>query len=464
MPDSLKIVFIGAGSKTFASGLINDIVSSPDVAAANLHVQVWLVDIHADSLKRMHGYAARAAAHRKSTVEFIATTDRCQALPGADFVIVAVDARRMELWEQDFRVGMAFGFRHVLGENAGPGGLFHALRNLHIIMPICRDVELLCPEAVVFNFTNPESIMLTGITTLTKLRAFGLCHGFYALWESVKRLLGREPETLDIRTAGINHLFTFYKISDPTTGEDLIPEFKRKIAENIASFDNLTRFLFEKFGVLGYHHQGHTGEFIGYADELCLPLWNYGVETCPIPPQLDRAVTASDLYWATNENASRKELAAFLGNDHQGQRRFDAYIDGCRPLDNEFLKPSGELAIPIICDIVFDRHIRRPAVNLLNTGKYIPNLSEDGCIEIPAVFSRGGAVADQAPALPEGFAAMLRVQHSVHKLMVMAYQEKSRTLLLQALLTDPVTNSPSRAEKFMDYMLELQAAYLPAMK
>ena len=59
---------------------------------------------------------------------------------------------------------------------------------------------------------------------------------------------------------------------------------------------------------------------------------------------------------------------------------------------------------------------------------------------------------------------MLRVQHSVHKLMVMAYQEKSRSLLLQTLLTDPVTNSASKAEKFMDYMLKLQAPYLPEMR
>ena len=461
MQDKIKIVLIGAGSKTFASSVINDIVSNPDMA--DVKVQVALVDINADSLKRMHSYAERAAAYRKSRIEFIATTDRRQALPGADFVIVAVDARRLELWEQDFRVGTAFGFRHVFGENAGPGGLFHALRNLHIIMPICRDIEAICPEAVVFNFTNPEAIILTAILTLTKLRAFGLCHGFYALWQSVKRLLGREPETLDIRTAGINHLFTFYKICDPATGEDLIPEFKRKIGENIDSFDNLTRFLFEKFGVLGYHHQEHTGEFIGYADELCTPLWDFGIETCPIPPHLDRAVTTSDLYWARGKE-DRKAMSAFLADNNKGQWRFDAYIDGTRPLDEEFMKPSGELAIPIICDITFDRNIRRPAVNVLNTGRYIPNLSEDGCIEIPAVFCETGAVPDQAPPLPEGFAAILRTQHSVHKLMIMAYQEKSKSLLLQALLTDPVTNSPSRAEKFMDYMLQLQAPYLPEMR
>ncbi len=461
MRDKIKIVFIGAGSKTFASCMINDIVSNPDLAAVK--VQVWLVDINADSLKRMHDYAERAAAYRKSKVEFVTTTDRRQALPGADFVIVAVDTRRLELWEQDFRVGLAFGFRHVFGESAGPGGLFHALRNLHTVMPVCRDIEALCPEAFVFNFTNPEAIILTGILTLTKLRAFGLCHGFYALWQSVKRLLGREPETLDIRTAGINHLFTFYKISDPATGEDLIPEFKRKIAENIDSFDNLTRFLFEKFGVLGYHHQTHTGEFIGYADELCTPLWEFGIETCPIPPQLEQAITPSDIFWARWYDG-RKDMAAFLADSNKGQRRFDAYINGDRPLDDEFLKSTGELAIPCICDIAFDRHNRRPAVNVLNTGKYIPNLSEDGCIEIPAVFCGTGAVPDQAPPLPEGFATILRTQHSVHKLMIMAYQEKSKSLLLQALLTDPVTNSPSRAEKFMDYMLKLQAPYLPEMK
>ncbi len=55
-------------------------------------------------------------------------------------------------------------------------------------------------------------------------------------------------------------------------------------------------------------------------------------------------------------------------------------------------------------------------------------------------------------------------QHSIQKLIVQAYKEKSKRLLLQALLLDPVVESAIQAEKFLDYMLKLQAEYLPEFK
>ena len=83
--------------------------------------------------------------------------DKSQALPGADYVVVAVARKRYPLWEQDFRVPFAYGLQHTYGENGGPGAAFHALRNFQIVIPICRDVEEICPNAWVLNFTNPEA-------------------------------------------------------------------------------------------------------------------------------------------------------------------------------------------------------------------------------------------------------------------------------------------------------------------
>ena len=176
MKTQRKIVVIGAGSKEFSRGLIHDLVLDTTLSQA-VHLEVVLVDIHPQRLQTILDYARRCVEATGSSVKFTATTDREKALPDADFVLLSVAIGRMDLWEQDFRIPLSFGFRHVYGENGGPGAIFHALRNYKLIFPILQDIERLCPEAYLLNFTNPEARILKAILTLTNIRAIGLCHG-----------------------------------------------------------------------------------------------------------------------------------------------------------------------------------------------------------------------------------------------------------------------------------------------
>jgi alpha-galactosidase/6-phospho-beta-glucosidase family protein len=50
---------------------------------------------------------------------------------------------------------------------------------------------------------------------------------------------------------------------------------------------------------------------------------------------------------------------------------------------------------------------------------------------------------------------------SIQRLITEAYRTRSKKLLLQALLLDPVVNSVIEAEKLLDEMLELQQEFLP---
>ncbi len=84
---------------------------------------------------------------------------------------------------------LSYGFRHIYGENGGPGAAFHTLRSIHLTMPIIRDVEQLCPEALVLNFTNPESRVCLAISQLTKVEAVGLCDGPIATLRKVGEVL-----------------------------------------------------------------------------------------------------------------------------------------------------------------------------------------------------------------------------------------------------------------------------------
>lgn len=66
--------------------------------------------------------------------------------------------------------------------------------------------------------------------------------------------------------------------------------------------------------------------------------------------------------------------------------------------------------------------------------------------------------------LPEAIAAMIRLQGSIHKILVEAYTEGSKTKLLQALLLDPTVDSYRRAVGLLEEMLKLQRHLLPEFK
>ncbi len=452
----IKVVVIGAGSREFSRRMINDLFLDEALKAA-VGIELVLVDIDKGRLESALAYAKLCAEYTKASHAKISMEmDRRKALEGADFVIVSVAVRRMELWEQDYRVPLSFGFKNVFGENGGPGAMFHALRNFKAILPVCENMEELCPDACLINFTNPEGRILSAILKLTKIKAFGFCHGFHSLHTTAARLLERPLEELDIRTAGLNHFFTYYKMADRKTGENLIPLFERKVSENIESFDAFTRHLFEKYGVMGLTSEDHTGEYVSYAHEFMPCRWAFGIESHKVFKGFSAGTDMAYLSWCHGFGDRLDDYRA----SGRGERN-EEYASGRRPLDSSYVKFSGELAVPVIGDIVLDRKTWRPAVNAVNSGSYISNLAKDACVELPAVVDASGLHPETVGELPEAFAALIQRQHSIQKILTQAYAERSKRLLLQALLIDPVVDSAKRAEEFLDYMLKLQADYLP---
>lgn len=95
---------------------------------------VVLVDTNAEALDLMTRFAQRLNQALDAGLTIEATTDRRQALPEADFVITSVAVDRMETWKKDFEIPLKHGVQ-VLGENGGPGGLSHTLRNVPLLSP-----------------------------------------------------------------------------------------------------------------------------------------------------------------------------------------------------------------------------------------------------------------------------------------------------------------------------------------
>ncbi len=428
-----RIVLIGAGSANFGMGTIADVLSSAPLARHD--VTLALVDIDAAALDKAARLAEMVRAYRGSQVRIEATPDRREALRGADFVITAVTRNRMPLWEQDFRVPLAYGFRHCLGENGGPGALFHALRNYEVVLPICRDVERLCPEALVLNFTNPESRILMAMCHLTAVRAVGLCHGVLMARTDAARWLGRDLADLDIVTGGLNHFFWILKIADRRTGEDLYPALRRAAAEHAPP---LVRKLTAIYDLLVFPSDDHVGEYLSFATEFTGIRWPYGQESRPAPQApAPAAPPAPPADWR------------------------EPYLAGAKPADERLARPGGEIVVDIIADILDDTGQWEPSVNVLNSGGYVENLPREAVVEVPAVVDAAGIHPQPVGPLPEALAAFCRTQVSIQRLLIEAYRQRSRRLLLQALLLDPCVDSVRRAEEMLDAMLDLQKDYLP---
>ncbi len=145
------IVLIGAGSSSFGLTTLHDLYAD----AVFQRATVWLVDLEPAPLERMAKLAGALEAATQRAISVRTTTDRTVALPGADAVVVSVEVDRDRRWQLDYEIPRRHGVEHVLGENAGPGGLAHALRTIPLVAAIARDVERLAPDALLVSFTNP---------------------------------------------------------------------------------------------------------------------------------------------------------------------------------------------------------------------------------------------------------------------------------------------------------------------
>jgi alpha-galactosidase len=419
-----KIVLIGAASGSFGPPMVADAVLTPEVRGARL----VLVDLDADRLTVVQKVAERLSEACGADLTIEATTDRRAALPGADFVIVSVAVRRFELWRQEFEIPLRHGIRQVLGENGGPGGLFHALRNIPLLLSIGRDVEELAPQALLINFTNPLSRICLALHRATRLRWVGLCHGIGMGVRSVARITGLDPDLIVPRAAGINHFTWMLTLTHRQTGEDLYPLLRQRHAVYDPSFQPLSRALFERIGLYPSPSDDHIGEYLPFAWEYC------GLE-------------GYDFAEAERRRAARwQELVAIA--------------EGRRPVDRREIRPSGELAFPIIAGILSNTPRYLDAVNLPNDG-HIANLPKGAIVEVPGVATADGVHGLAMGELPPAVVGWIQAQLAVQELVVEAALTGSRQVALQALLADPVVDSVRAAERVLDELLALERAYLP---
>ncbi len=447
MTVSTKIVLIGAGSAQFGFDMLGDLFQSP--ALSDCHVA--LHDINVDALERVHRAGREYIDSHDLRIELSATLLREEALVGADFCVIAIEAGdRFALWEQDQSVPRRFGFRQVFGENGGPGGLFHALRVVPPILEICTDIERICPDAWVFNYSNPMSRICTTVhRALPQLKFVGLCHEIASLYQHLPLILDTPIANLEFRAGGLNHFSVLVEASYRDSGKDAYPDVLAKAADYFESLPDLGsimkrlleaeagstlvsdsdwreavspwaergvfRVLLEKFHCLPITTDSHIGEYLQWAPEVA---------------------------------------------DHEAVLDFYTYYKKWTLRGNPEIKATrSERLVKIVEGILTDQRYEEAAVNLPNEG-LIPQLPDFIVVEVPAWIDRMGISGIRLDAMPRGFAGLLSNQVAVHDLVAQAIIEGSKDLVVQALLVDPVVDRVGAAEPLVEAMIGLQPEYL----
>lgn len=444
----IKVALIGAGSRSFGPSTVRDILLSKPLTEAGVHIA--LMDKVAEHLVDVERYTNALLDRLGVRAEVFATTDLERALDGASCVVSAIEVNRFLYWAQDFHIPRKYGFRQVFGENGGPGGLFHALRNMGPTVEIARTMEKLCPQAPLLNFTNPEHKLCEAVSRLTSIQAIGLCHGFFMGLEQIARILEVPEEEIEAVACGINHFTWFQTIRHRRTGEDLYPKLRQAEREGDWLSDwheiGLGRILFRRFGLYPSPAANHYGEYIRWADEFVCSELQFFYDPADGSP------------WHTG---SVPEFVYSLAGD-PCNRPWKPEPSEQRRWEDAPIEPSGELAVPIMESLACGIRHELPAVNMPNQGA-IPNLPDDMVVEIPAIGDAQGIQRVQCEPLPEAIAAMLRLQGSIHKLLVEAFVEQSKEKLIQAVLLDPTVDSYRNAVQMVDEMLELQREILPPL-
>ncbi|HMN29786.1 MAG TPA: alpha-glucosidase/alpha-galactosidase, partial [Caldilineaceae bacterium] len=210
-----KITLIGAGSTVFAKNLMGDILSFPELQDVTLS----LFDIDPERLRTSEIVARKTAATLGANPTIEATTDRRQALAGANYAISMIQVGGYKpATVVDFEIPKKYGLRQTIADTLGIGGIMRGLRTIPVLLDMCRDMEELCPDVTFLQYVNPMVMNCWAISRASSIKTVGLCHSVQGTAGELARDIKVPLAEINYICAGINHMAFDLKIE--RDGED----------------------------------------------------------------------------------------------------------------------------------------------------------------------------------------------------------------------------------------------------
>ncbi len=427
----LKITIIGAGSTVFAKSLMVDILGYPELSDSTL----VLHDIDADRLSTSEIVAGRVTAALGVQPIIQATLDRREALAGADYVVCMIQVAGYTPGTViDFEIPKKYGLRQTIADTLGIGGIMRALRTIPILLDICRDMEELCPNAILLNYVNPMAINCWALNRATRIKAVGLCHSVPHTAGELAHDIGIPIDEINYLVAGINHMAFYLKFERKIDGvvEDLYPRIHQVIVEGRVPIENQVRYdMMQRLGYFVTESSEHFSEYVPWFIKRDRPDL---IERYNIP--LDEYIRRCEEQIADWEILDQK----LRNNQHSFE-----------------IERSVEYGSRIIHSLETGKP-RTVYANVLNGG-LISNLPPDCIVEVPCLVDKNGLQPTFIGSLPPHLAALIQTNINVQRLTVEAALTRKREHIYHAAMLDPHTAAELDLDQIWSLVDELIAAH-----
>ncbi len=424
-----EIAIIGAGSHVFAEAMIRDSLSFPSLQDSTFR----LMDVDAEMLSHMETLARRMVQQGGHEAEILATTDRREALEGANYVIVSILVGGLEPIHREIDIPLKHGVDQSIGDTMGPGGIFRAMRTIPAMLEIARDMEQLCPRALMINYTNPMSMLCHAVREATSVEVIGLCHSVQGAHRELARIIGEAPDECASWTAGINH--QAWVLTYEHKGRDAYPRIREAARENEEWYEgNTTRV--EMLRRLDYYvteSSAHNSEY---------------------NPWFRKRADLIDKYQGEDWNGGTGFIKKIYG------KRYTDRVEKLREKaeeTEEFDLSRGHEYGSYIMNALETGEPFRFNGTVANTG-LITDLPGGCSVEVPCYADRAGLHPCHVGKLPPQLAALNAMSTRSLMMAVRACLEGDRDMLYWSVLYDPLTAAALGMEEIREMVEELYEA------
>ncbi|ART75302.1 6-phospho-beta-glucosidase [Sutcliffiella horikoshii] len=430
----LKIVTIGGGS-SYTPELMEGFIKRYHELPVE---EIWLVDIEEgkEKLEIVGSLARRMVEKARLPIKVHLTLDRKEALKDADFVTTQIRVGLLEARAKDERIPMKYG---VLGqETNGAGGFFKALRTIPVILEICEEMESLCPDAWLINFTNPAGMITEAVLRHSRIqKVVGLCNVPIGMEMGAAQILGVDASRLRIDFAGLNHL---------VYGLDVF-------VDGISVKERLLSLLTERkdtVAMKNIHAMGWEPAFLKALDLFPCPYHTYYYKT--------KDMLEKD--WEASKNVgTRAEVVKSLEKSLFELYKDPELCDKPPQLEQRGGAYYSDAACRLIHSIYTDKRDIQP-VNTRNNGA-IMGIPADSAVEVSCVITREGPKPIAFGELPIAVQGLVQTIKSFERITIDAAINGDYNQAHLALTINPLIGSDRLAKQILDEMLEVHKAYLP---
>jgi alpha-galactosidase len=424
------IVIIGAGSVEFTRELLGDILSFPELAS----IRVVLHDINAERLETAEAIARATARAAGAQPEVVATLDRRRALDGADYVINVIQVGMHEATLRDFEIPAKYGLNQTIADTIGIGGIFRGLRTFPVLADIARDMQQVCHDAWLLNYTNPMAMNISFLHHVAPtLKVLGLCHSVYWTMVGLCELIGVPYDEVSYWSAGVNH--QAWVLRWERGGQNLYPLLDQRIDDDPELRRRVRVDMYRRLGYYPTETSEHSSEYV--------PWYLHH------PNEVDRLRINIGEYVSISE----RNLAEY------DRVRAELAEAETLPVDTT----STEYAPQVIHSLETGTP-RVISANLVNAG-LITNLPDGVAVEVPTLLDALGAHPMKVGDLPPQCAALNRSFLGPVDLAVRAAVNEDPRLVRAAAMVDPNTAATLTVDQIWQLCDEMTIAHgdlLPA--